>query len=128
MVSADRPVLLLPARLETRFGDASVFGDGTVGSELWMRIYPDQIAIDTHEPALTEAEVSAGETYWQAIWGTPTGASNEELLPWRVLATRYGAPRAAWIARQLTPMNLDQRPGTPPFAGEHRWPGARYPL
>ena len=52
------PVLLLPVRLETRFID------GANGPELWVRIYPDQIAIDTHEPALTAAEQTAGEAYW----------------------------------------------------------------
>src|SRR5215813_10543067 len=34
----------------------------------------------------------------------------------RLLAARYGAPRAAWIVRQMTPTNVSQAPhGTPVF-------------
>jgi len=38
------PIMLLPLRVETRFKDA----------ELWVRIFPDEIAINTHEKLLTE--------------------------------------------------------------------------
>ena len=36
--------MLLPLRVETRFKDA----------ELWVRVFPDEIAINTHEKLLTE--------------------------------------------------------------------------
>jgi hypothetical protein len=47
----DCPVLMLPVRLETRF----------LENYLWVRIYPDQIFVDTHEPRLTQAEYIAGK-------------------------------------------------------------------
>src|SRR5688572_5182806 len=52
------PFLLLPVRLET------IFVPVQSGTELWVRIYPDDIAIHTHERVLTGSEVTAGELYW----------------------------------------------------------------
>ena len=52
------PLLMLPVNLETRFMDV-----GAGRSELWVRIYPDQIAINSHEPELTDQEIVDGKTY-----------------------------------------------------------------
>lgn len=57
-LDAGTPLLLLPVNVETRFMDPS-----PGKSELWVRIYPDQIAIDTHEPELTAQEVADGSDY-----------------------------------------------------------------
>ena len=78
----DRPVLLLPVRIETRF----------VGSELLVRIYPDQIFVNAHDPRLTPPELDAGKTYRDAKAADPQGA-------WRELARRVGPKRAAWVAK-----------------------------
>jgi len=51
------PTMLLPLRVETRFKDA----------ELWVRIFPDEIAINTHEKLLTEREQTFGMAYWKAL-------------------------------------------------------------
>ena len=56
-LSADYPVVLLPVRIETRFKQSAV------GPQLWVRIYPDEIVADLHEPELTETERDAGFTY-----------------------------------------------------------------
>jgi hypothetical protein len=49
-VPTDVPLVLLPLRPETRFAA------GTNGPELWLRVYLDILAVDTHEPGLTEVE------------------------------------------------------------------------
>jgi hypothetical protein len=100
------PFLLLPLRLETRF--MTVAGH----KELWVRIYPDDIAVQTHEKNLTRDEVDAGMTYWREQWRSRQAGSAEDRQAirkgaWRVLAEAYGGPRAAWIARQTRPESLD---------------------
>src|SRR5437016_7106541 len=51
------PIMLLPVRVETRFKDA----------ELWVRVFPDEIAINTHEKLMTEREQTFGIAYWKAL-------------------------------------------------------------
>jgi hypothetical protein len=77
------PIAFLPVRIETRFGSAA---DGS--PELWVRVFPDDVHVDSFEPALTAAE-SAART---AFLANPTQAS------WAALAGQFGALRAAWIA------------------------------
>lgn len=106
-LDARTPLLMLPVNLETRFMDA---GDGQ--SQLWVRIYPDQIAINTHEPELTDQEVADGKEYWNAVWraGNPPASLEAVKAPWRGLASKSDPQRAAWIALQMTPQNIDQQP------------------
>jgi hypothetical protein len=103
------PLVLLPVRLETRF-----FPQPNGSRELRVRVYPDRIHIDTHHPELTTDERSAGTRYWEQDWA----AGSDEMAraaAWRALASRYGAERAAWIARVLRPTNFAQRPSVPPL-------------
>ncbi|NLD67658.1 MAG: hypothetical protein GX644_02470, partial [Limnobacter sp.] len=103
----DRPLVLLPVRLETRF-----FGIGGDSTELRVRVYPDKIHLDTHEPELLTTEREWGAHYWEQDWR----AGNDEVAraaAWRQHAERFGGERAAWIARALAPTNPQQRPATP---------------
>jgi hypothetical protein len=117
------PLLLMPVRMETRFMDA---GDA---SELWVRVYPDQIMVNGHHPELTAAELAAGNAYWDAVWraGNPPPDTSAVLAPWRRLAHRHGSPRAAWIAHQTTPVNLTQRPAAPTPPGQAPHPAPQPP-
>lgn len=82
-------------------------GGGTVPKvhELWLRIYPDDIFIHTHEEALTVSELEAGKTFWNAWWV----ASNDEELEkasWKKLCGPLGTKRASWVANVLNPSKL----------------------
>src|SRR6185295_18666483 len=100
----------LPVRLETRF---FTLANGT--KELRVRIYPDKIHIDSHERDFTADEQTWGQHYWQQDWLAGSDATARSAA-WRQLADRFGAPRAAWIVRSVTPTNNADRPtGTPVF-------------
>jgi hypothetical protein len=105
-LQSDVPVLLLPVRLETRFIDTAQ------GPQLWLRVYPDQISINAHNPVLTTAEIQAGRAYWTAAWHASRNRGGDPAAPWRSLATRYRPQRAAWIARQTRPANYQPETAT----------------
>lgn len=109
LCSGDVPLVLLPVRLETRFFPLP---DGS--QQLRVRVYPDRIHVDTHEPELTTDERTRGTQYWQTDW---VAADDEgRRAAWAALADRFGPARAAWIARVLRPTNIAQRPaGAPEF-------------
>ena len=94
-LDGSRPVALLPVRIETRF---------MPGPELWVRLFPDDLHADTHEPGLTAGEREWGEHFWREGWAPPAEAD-----AWRQLAARFGPRRAAWIATVLTPVNVALR-------------------
>jgi hypothetical protein len=75
----EHPIALLPVKLETRFARPPERGhkDGVAnpelytdmdGPELWVRVYPDAIHVDNHEPQLTETEVRLGKDFWAYCW------------------------------------------------------------
>ena len=102
LLNGDRPLVLLPVRLETRF----------FGQELRIRVFPDKIHVDTHEPELTADEVEWGRHFHTLLWNATTQETRNDA--WRQLADRYGAERSAWVTRQLTPTNPAERPAKPP--------------
>jgi hypothetical protein len=103
-----QPIVMFPVRLETRF---FLLPDG--GADLRVRVYPDNVHIDTHEPGLTEEEIIWGKHFWEQTW---RAAEDDEAqkLAWRQLVERFDAGRAAWVARSLKPLNPnDDRPKQP---------------
>lgn len=89
------PVLMLPVRIETKFASNP--------QRLRIRIYPDIVHLQQHEPRLLPKEILAGQAYWQARF---QGA--DSALAWDSLVQAYRPPRATWIVQQTTPGNLDQ--------------------
>jgi hypothetical protein len=97
------PILLLPLRLETRFGT------GAEGQpQLWVRVYPDTCLVDSFEEALSTSEVDNARAFWAAIWRAG-GDEARERTAWRDLVAAHGSGRSGWIVRRYLPLNpLDQ--------------------
>ncbi|MBE2224907.1 MAG: hypothetical protein IAF02_25425, partial [Anaerolineae bacterium] len=104
----DLPILLLPLRLETRF--KTIAGeDGSQRHQLWVRVFPDDCAVDNFEETLSEAEIHSAQIFWQGMWV----AAEDEALErgaWRGLVASHGSGRAAWIARTYLPENPEEAP------------------
>jgi hypothetical protein len=100
-LDTDCPITLMPVRLETRF-----FIDA---SELRVRVYPDEISADPHEPELAPKEQSDGAAYWTVA----QAAGHEDHNAWRALLQIYPPGRAAWIVRTT-------QPNMPPPASHHK--------
>ena len=108
-------------RLETRFFPLP---DGT--QELRVRIYPDQIHVDSHEPALSRDEQQWGQHFWEQIWRAGNDETAERAA-WQQLADRFDAQRAAWIARVLAPTNPQDKPTAPVPADKPLAPPPSFP-
>jgi hypothetical protein len=107
LCASDRPLALLPVRLETRF-----FPQPDGSSELRVRVYPDKIHLDSHEPELTPGELDWGKHFWEQAWRAGNDLQAQGTA-WRQLADRFRDARGAWIARVLEPTNPQQRPTAP---------------
>ncbi|MEQ8706055.1 MAG: hypothetical protein RIC19_19145 [Phaeodactylibacter sp.] len=111
-----QPIALLPVKLQTRFATApmvNALGSGNMPApraddppvELWVRIYPDDIFVHTHEDRLTEDELAAAVEYWNLLWAAADATNREEQKAgaWRSLAEDYGPVRARYILRETQP-------------------------
>jgi hypothetical protein len=104
------PVALLPVGLETRFD----------GETLLIRVLPDEVHVEDHEPELTDAEVEAGRTFWLQVWRGGTAepaATDAEREAWVRLVNAIGSsPRASWVTDRTAPTG-GTRPTAPVPAG-----------
>ncbi len=105
---ADLPVAFLPVHLQTRFRSSAD------QHELLIRIMPDTLHVDTHEPELTDSELAYGKHYWERIWRSGLKQDDASEIQrqnaWAQLCQRFGPRRAAWIVRTLTPLNPGDQP------------------
>ena len=98
------PILLFPVRIETRF-----FG-GTDSPELRVRIFPDDIAITTHETALTAGETAAARLFWSAraaAMQIVDLAAREKAIEgaWTSLVQDHGEARGSFLLLRMRPDN-----------------------
>src|SRR5262249_1890892 len=80
------PITMLPVRTEARFA-------GTLAApRLLVRLYPDDVHVDHHDPRLTSGEVSAGKRYWTSL---RAGTAGDQA--WAQLLKDVGPTRAIWV-------------------------------
>ena len=121
LLPSDVPLALLPVRLETRF-----FAQADGSQELRIRVFPDQVHVDSHEPELSADELGWGRHFWELTWRAADDDGRRRLA-WQQLADRFDAHRAAWIARALRPLNLAARPVAPLADGVPLTPAPDFP-
>ncbi len=101
----DIPLLMLPVRLETRF-----YRDP---NRLRIRIYPDQIHVNSHQAALSDSEARLGRRFWQIVWQTGPDSAPDVFAR---LSETLGVWRGAWVMEATAPTNLSALgTGTPHF-------------
>lgn len=119
------PIALFPVKLQTRFASASMvhgqFGGDAPGpddpvQELWVRIYPDDIFVHTHEDQLTAEEYDAGKAYWRQLGAVAgdTNRSEQQEGSWRSIAEDYGPVRARFVLEETKPEEGVDAEGFPP--------------
>jgi hypothetical protein len=87
--------------LETRF----------IQGELWVRAFPDEVFLQSHDPRLTQEErtdAAAFKSYH---------TEEEKRTGWETLVAKYGAYRSAWLVH-ITQEELDQQAATAAQEGE----------
>ncbi|NUK86074.1 hypothetical protein [Streptomyces lunaelactis] len=93
------PLLLMPLRIETRF----------TPTELWVRIYPDQWAVDGFEDRLSDTEVVNATRFWASIFRAG-GDDGMRRAAWRSLVAGSGSGRAGWIIDRFAPLDPTAEP------------------
>ncbi len=79
-----------------------------IQNQLWVRIYPDDIFVDTHEEAITQNELNAGMQFWK-VWWAASHDADMEMAAWKTLCTALGTKRASWVARLLKPLDSESK-------------------
>lgn len=102
------PILLFPLRIETHFKKIDIAGGGTK-DQLWVRVFPDEIVIDTFEELLSENEVRNARSYWSSMWRAGD-IEEEQRAAWRLLVGNHGSGRAYWIVQNYRPVNESDKP------------------
>ncbi len=106
-LDANVPIAMLPVRIETRFAPDQ--------TSLDIRIYPDQVHLDGHEPEFTDDERQAAEWYWQQRWAALDDGDVADQA-WQTVAGRFRPGRARYLVETLHPTNTDAAPdGSPEF-------------
>ena len=103
----DAPMLLMPLRLEARFKTRT--RDGAAQRFLWVRVFPDDILVDTFQPEISATELSNVTIYWTHKWRAGGDAAGHRAA-WAALVKSHGSGRAKWLIDRIAPLNPDDEP------------------
>jgi hypothetical protein len=79
--------------------------------ELWVRIFPDDIAINNHDERLTKGETEIAKDYYYEVYSKlEADRPAAQLGAWRAAAASMGVRRAAFALRHMRPQDLDFGP------------------
>ncbi|EOZ93596.1 hypothetical protein A33Q_3542 [Indibacter alkaliphilus LW1] len=81
--------------------------ESSVKYELWIRFFPDDIAVDDHDERLTEDEIELGKNYFRNAYLNSEDIEKTRLAAWRGLAASVGIRRAAYIVQALYPSSFN---------------------
>ncbi len=101
-LDARYPIGLFPVRIETRFDSPS--------SSIRIRVYPDEILADAHDPSITTDEHALGQRFWIE------SASLDPATAWQQLVGATTPQRAAWLVIATDPSST-----TPPVIRTQTW-------
>ncbi|MEX0290251.1 MAG: hypothetical protein AB3N14_14180, partial [Flavobacteriaceae bacterium] len=89
-------------------------------NELWVRIYPDDIFVHTHEEGFSQDEIIAAQNFWEEVHrvdttlnNTPSERYQAKVAAWRAIINGFGTFRASYIVRTIKPETLTITKGEP---------------
>jgi hypothetical protein len=115
LLSSRHPLLLLPVRLETRFawddgaGGWTLAAAAGVDRTLLVRIYPDDVHDDAHEPELTRDELLVLRELQRRLKAARDLKDLNDA--WSDVIRRVGPLRAGWIGEMIARGRPGRRPG-----------------
>ncbi|WP_296699151.1 hypothetical protein [Algoriphagus sp.] len=76
-------------------------------NELWVRIFPDDIAIDNHDERLTDDEETVAQDFYYEVYSkSESERASAKLGAWRAAASSLGVRRAAFAIRAVEPKEI----------------------
>lgn len=94
-------IQMYPVRIETKFA----FNEGGT-DELWVRIFPDALEVNSHEEQLTLTEIRHGQDFWNLV-GDASAITDDEEDAWKTITAVYGEKRGNYIVITTKPVNYD---------------------
>lgn len=91
------PILFFPLRLETRFKPKAG------GTQLWLRVYPDDCNVTKPEGNISATELANTKTFWAEFWKA-LGDEALEKGAWRALVNSHGVGRSTWLTSHAMPL------------------------
>lgn len=94
--ASNTPLILFPLKVETRFVKVEGINSGEFVDELWIRVFPDEAFLHSHDPRLTKAERLDALAFKELIQKGDTTVEDKKSA-WEKLVSQYGVYRATWL-------------------------------